>query len=380
MLTAPLLGGEDRFPGGVEMRWISLLLVVALVAACDDSTPSLLPDGPPVKDLGPEMHSPPREMAVPDGPPSVDLPRPDMPSPDLPGVDMVQLDLGPPDTVGWDIMTTAGKDYVVSRLIMPTSTTSSQLGVDLNNDGTVDNALGAILGAIGAMATSMDIQESMDMSVYSGALLQLMRVFSNSLVTDPGAVLQSWAGQAQSCCTALTSNACWAQSSQTCFNGSHGFSPDPASPTGTLLTGTILGGNIAFTASTMKLNLPLTTAGILSLNLKAVHIKGVISAGGITSGIIAGAIPKWDVDNVVIPAVATQLDQYIKDPSSDPMTVLTIKVMFDANSDGNITTQEVANSALIKTFLGGDVDVDNDGVNELSVGLGFTGVGAVITP
>jgi hypothetical protein len=310
----------------------------------------------------------------------VDAPLPDIPpGPEASAPDLFLVDLPPPDTVGWDILTTTGKDYVVTRFVVPSGT--SQVGVDFNGDGVVDNALGTILGSIGAMAPSMDLQEQIDLSVYSGSLLELFRVFAKDLTNDPGAVMQAWIGTSQTCCTSTTVVAtCQSEAQQTCFNGSHSFTPDPTSPTNTVLAGPITAGKAAFKAKTMVFQLPLSTAGTVSLLLKEAHVQGDITASGITNGIVAGAIGQTDLQTKVIPAVATILNDLLQDPTVDPQTKNTVTTLFDTNGDNKIDATEVAGNSIIKMFLSGDVDVDGDGVKELSVGLGFTATTATITP
>jgi hypothetical protein len=221
----------------------------------------------------------------------------------------------------------------------------------------------------------------MDLQVYSGELLQLVRIFAANLVNDPGAVLQTWAGAAQTCCQAPTDvTLCETQAATTCFSGTHTFSPDPSDPQGTLLTGAIVSGGMSFTAPKMKLRIPFGPMGMMELEVKAAHIKGAVSGSGIINGVVAGAISQADVQNKILPAIATSLNDTLNDPTVDAQVKTMILALFDTNADGTITTQEVAGNALISTFLSGDVDVDNDGVMELSVGMGYTAVPAVITP
>jgi hypothetical protein len=299
--------------------------------------------------------------------------------PEASAPDLFLVDLPPPDSVGWDILNTTGKDYVVTRFVLPSG--SNLVGVDFNNDGTVDNALGSILGTIGTMAPSMDLQEEMDLSVYSGSLLELFRVFAKDLTNDPGAVLQAWVGTSQTCCTSNKVVAtCLSEAQTTCFNGSHSFTPDPASPKNTVLAGSITAGKAALKAKTMVFQLPLSSAGTVSVLLKEAHVQGDITASGITNGIVAGAIGQTDLQTKVIPAVATILNDLLQDPAVETGTKNMITALFDTNTDGKIDAAEVANNAIIKTFLAGDVDVDGDGVSELSVGLGFTATTATITP
>jgi hypothetical protein len=199
-----------------------------------------------------------------------------------------------------------------------------------------------------------------------------------NLVNAKGAV-QSWTGKSQICCTASTVGSCWAQASQTCFGGSHAFSTDPAAP-GTSFTGSITAGKMAFQANAMTFPMPLLSAGLLKLTLKKPHILGNVSATGIVNGVLAGAIPKSEVASVIIPAMAKMVDDVLKDPTSQQQVNDTISTLFDSDKNGTITAAEMANNAIIKTFLSGDVDVDGDGVMELSIGLGFTAVRGTIKP
>jgi hypothetical protein len=72
------------------------------------------------------------------------------------------------------------------------------------------------------------------------------------------------------------------------------------------------------------------------------------------------------------------LNHALMDPLVDASSKAMIKALFDTNNDGTITAAELMSNALITTFMAGDVDVDKDGVKELSLGLGFTAVGATI--
>jgi len=357
-----------------------LPLFALLILACDDSTSALTPDGAPTPEAGADL--PTGDSPVAADAALLDLPAPDLPAPDLPPPADLPIvpDIGQ-DTVGWDILTTAGKDYVISRLILPDATNASTLGVDLDGDGVVDNSLGAVLGAINSLGMGVDLQDTLDESVFSGALLQLLRIYSQDMVNNPSTALQTWVGQPQTCCTLpATTTACWNQAVQTCFSGTHTFTPDPASPKSVVMAGSLSGGAMSFTASQMSLPIPLGTAGTIYVTIKGAHVQGQLSSTGIAQGIIAGAIPDYEIQAKMVPALAQQLDAVIKDPLMDPTIKATLAKLFDANADGTITTAEVANSTIVTTFLVPDVDVDNDGVKELSLGLGFTAVNATISP
>jgi hypothetical protein len=355
----------------MRRRWLPVLLALIVTdAGCGSRDPVLIDGGPPPDSVRPD--------AAPLDAAPLDLARPDLAWPDL-----FLRDTVAPDSVVWvDLSSPPTVDFVVSRFIMPGPSTAAQLGWDYNNDGAPDNALGSILGALNGLASGVfDMQWRMDAAVYSGNLLQLMRLYATDLLNDPAATLQSWEGAPQTCCQTPTNvPLCGAQAAATCFNGSHSFAPDPTDPQGTLLQGSIVGGAMHFSAPKMKLRLALGTAGLVKLEIKAVHITGSVSSTGIANGVLAGAIEQADLQNKLIPALVVLFNQVLQDPTASQSVKDTITTLFDANKDYVITVAEFSNNAIVKTFLSGDVDVDYDGMNELSLGLGFKAVGAVITP
>jgi hypothetical protein len=273
------------------------------------------------------------------------------------------------------------KDFVVSRLMLPDATTAATIGVDYDNDGKVDNVLGAILGSLSSLAGSLELQSSIDESVYSGDALLLMRVQAASFTSATKAVAEVWRGASQTCCSEPKNlTLCQSEASNGCFNGSHTFSPHATDPYTALFGGTINGGQMMVGPSDMTLTLNLSDVGNMVLHLKAVYVKGSLKADRIDQGAIAGAISKTELDNTVIPALAQTLTAEVNDPNTSPSTRDTILTLFDANGDKTIDASELSNNGLIKMLLAGDVDVDNDGAPELSLGLGFEAVSATIQP
>ena len=304
--------------------------------------------------------------------------QPDQFQPDQLQPDQLQPDSIPADALVLPDLGLVGKDYVFDSITLPTSTTAATIGVDYNKDGTIDNALGSILAMISGIAGSLDTQGGIDDAVNRGDLLLLLRILAANLTTDPAASAVSWSAQPKVCCTSTVPSTCASQAKTTCFSGTQTFSPQVG--TGTLSSGSIASGSFSFGPTSMAFKLLLTPTTMVSLNLKAAYLKGTVSASGITKGVLAGAVSKSDLDNKVVPAIAVTLDNVVKDPLTDVSTKTMILTLFDANSDGSISALEIANNVLIKTFLAGDVDVDSDGVMELSLGLAYTAVPAKITP
>ena len=323
---------------------LSFVLVVLLLAGCGSRKPIDGGDGAPGRD----------GISWPDLPPTDGRP--------------VVRDLG-----------VRGRDLVVSRITLPDSTTAAVVGVDFDGDGTVDNALGAILGALAGVSGSMNMQSTIDGAVNSGATLMLMRLLARDYVNEPSAQLWSWTAKEQTCCATPTAPlACKQQAQAGCFNGTHTFTPVQASAS--QMGGSIKGGALRFGPGPMRLRFALSGYGVLDLTLKAAQVRGHYDGKGIRDAILAGVLDKNELDNKLVPAIAAMMTAVLKDPTVDKSTKDTVRTLFDVNSDGVIATAEVANNALIKTFLAGDVDVDKDGSAEISLGLLFSAVPAVIKP
>ena len=280
----------------------------------------------------------------------------------------------PPPTI--DCTKNTCYDFVTNKLVLPTdSTESEKYALELN--GKKYNSLGGILALVVSQAPTLNIAAEMDGALCEGAALILMRAQANSLTSGP-ATMQSWVAKKKACCTTTSDNTkCCTEAATACFNGTTEFEKE-ATTTDYLFGGTISGGKVKAGPSKMKLNLTLSGGSSLSLNLVSVVIKGEITATGIKNGVLSGAIPKDDLDNVVVPELAKMVNTAYTDPKGDQKTKDLLKTLFDTDKDGKITATEVANNGLIKTFLDGDVDTDNDGKKELSLGLGFTTVAAKI--
>lgn len=287
----------------------------------------------------------------------------------------------PTDTTQHDVSSANGKDWVFSRIVMPDTTTAAVIGRDYSGDGNVDNALGSILGALSGITTNLSNQGAINASINQGQTLILMRTNAASYASDPKAGATIWIARPQACCTSVTNPpACASEAKLSCFAGGHTFKPDPADPAGSRLTGPIKGGNALLGPATVKITLPLIGPASVPWTLKAAYLKGTFTGATITNGVLSGAIPVADLQSKLVPAISVMLNSTLKDPGVDKTTKDTIKTLFDANKDGVITALEAGNNALIKTFLSGDVDVDGDGIMELSLGLSYDAVAATIVP
>lgn len=265
-------------------------------------------------------------------------------------------------------------DFVFDRLLLPTSSAdATKYGLQV--DGKSHNALGSIISLLAQYGSSASLQESLDKSVYKGDALALLRLRAKSFTDEPQVRAQTWGGSATCCTDTSTVAKCKAEALTTCFNGKAVVKKSGNSPDNMLFDGAITGGAMKLSAKTMTLTMKLSnTSNPLTLSLKHASLSGKVSASKIVDGVLAGAIPKSDVDKILVPELASLLDALYKDTKTDAKTKAMIKQLADTNGDGTISTSEVANNSLLKTFLAGDVDVDKDGEKELSIGLGFSAV------
>ena len=359
-------------------KWSAVVMALVLLGCSD--TDELKKDGQ-VSYLGVDRGAP-------------DQKRPDLPPPDLP-----LPDLGPPDLptpeVGPDFFSSGDLgpfscskdcyDYVIDRVTLPTTSAESSKFA-LVHKGAKFNALGNILALLVTSAPSMDVQAAVQNDICRGKTVDLLRVKAKSLSSTPAILAHSWVGADAKCCTSsncldsFNQTKCNSSAITKCFSGSGSFTADPKYPKAMILGGSISGGQLKLGPGKLIIRIALSTYGSMDLAMMGATMQGNITSTGITNGILSGGIPQSVINNSMVPNLTSMLDATYKNPSTDSSTKAMLGTLFDTNSDGTISTAEIKNNALIKTFLTGDVDVDGDGIKELSLGIGFNAVKASITP
>ena len=270
------------------------------------------------------------------------------------------------------------RDTVMNSLTVPTSQADAEkYAFDYDNDGTQDNQLGKVLAAIAGAISGLDLQQQLNKQLYNGSVVMLLRPTAKDFANDTATTIQGWTGKETSCCTPAPP-CTKAQADSSCFGGSFTFDIDTTSPTGSSLSGKIVSGQIEVGPGEAEVLLPIGNFPT-KVKLKAARITGTIAADGtISDGVLTGAITKTELDANVVPSVAKVLNGELNEAGTAQAVKDAIKSVFDKDNDGQIATSEVADNALIKLLLAGDVDVDNDSVNEFSAGIGFTTVGCTI--
>jgi hypothetical protein len=290
--------------------------------------------------------------------------------------------------------------YVADGVQAPSNTQEvTTLGLDLDSDEEggdegVDNQLGNVLSALGGFG--FDIQAQLDEAVDTGSVILLARFQTTSFSSAGGAGITVYLGDNPN------PPACMDASDMVCrkhLTGTAMFGIDPASPTDALVAGRITNSTFKGGPGTLTLQIALAAGNPITLNLIGARseIRGLNEAT-LGEGKLAGAIPNDDIQNNIIPAVASQLgDTLVDDCGPSPRTPPTcgctasstgeqLISLFDKPmsadcpscvQDCEITVGEIRENNIIRSFL--DPDVTIDGVDALSLGIGFTAVGAVFT-
>jgi len=272
---------------------------------------------------------------------------------------MVQPDkVWPPDTVPSPVALQA----VINKLILPKN--SSEYAVDLDGNGSKDNQLGNITGSITALGLGNDLQKDLDASMQQGKVLLLFKLFATSLINDASISIRLYKGKDLD------------NDPKDNFSGHEPLAIDPAGPQNLKLVGKIAGSLLQ--AGPGDLMAPIPIGGqVVNVSLKLARVKASLSSSGMTQGQLNGAIPMSDMNSLVLPNLAQDLDKTWK-KETDPAKKLLLG-SFDTDKDGTITGKDLQNNALVKMMFNPDVDTTGNKIADaMSLGMGFTAVGCKI--
>jgi hypothetical protein len=272
--------------------------------------------------------------------------------------------------------------YVVDSVTVPRNNSEARMiGLDLNDDDTIDNQLGMVLGTLAGQG--FDVQGTLDEAVSDGSIILLLDMQTPSFSSTSGAGLQIKLGDnpVPAACTDPTMIATCRQH----LDGNGMFEIAAGSPANAGVEGRIAGGTFNGGPGTIRLQIALAGAPI-DLDLIGARAKATgISETGISEVILAGALTQADLDAKVLPAIHGQIAPIVAEdctgePTPEPCgceansTGKTIIGLFDEDDSCEVTLEEIKTNSLIVSLLAPDVQID--GVDALSLGLSVTAVGA----
>jgi len=295
------------------------------------------------------------------------------------GPDAVVTDAQPPvDPAG------ANHLYVVNAIDVPTTVAEANaLGLDIDGDAsaTVDNKLGDILAAL-ATSGGNDPQDFINDRVADGTILQLINIKATSLSDATRIGFSLYVG----------ADADVPENPSDNFSGFEDFNIAVNSPTDSLLAGTITAGQLSAWDGSIPLLISIAD-GVdpVRLDLVGARVEANPNGAGIAASKLGGGIREEQVTSDIYPTLEQTFDLTVAAdctgtvcaPGSNGQTLLNL---FDTDNDGDITLNELLNSAFLNNLFASDLDLydaegfynpNSDGVmDSLSFGIGFTAVGA----
>lgn len=274
-------------------------------------------------------------------------------------------------------------DYVIDRLLIPVNLELwQQFSRDLTGDGQVDNALGKIVYQVLNLYNDVDVQEELDEVINEGEALVVLRLKSDSSKSERGALSdgakvtgQIWLADDEKCCEdGDDEDACAIEAEQTCFGGSYTFKPelDKASA---LAVGRIEGDLLTLDAQQVTIRVKIFGEPT-TLSVRDARVEAKIAGDRVVDGKLTGVIDKDELQRSVIARLGDWLNGFLSDEDTKPAIKSALGIL-DENKDGVITLSELTGGILSQVFAG-DVDLDDNGTKELSVGFGFSAVSAKI--
>lgn len=286
-------------------------------------------------------------------------------SSDPPNTDLAVADGPVVDGPSGDAGPAVALQLIVDKLLVPD--TPADYAVDLDGDGVPDNHVGQILAALSGANPTLDLKKQIIDQINQGKVLLLWEVQAKSLTDDPATRVVAYGG------VDLDGNP------GNNFSGKETLGIDPKGPKDTVLQGKIVGGQLSVGPGDFEVPIPIGEQ-LVRVNAIAVQFSGKVSVHGMTEGVLSGAIPIEQVTDVLVPALALEMQRQYVSTVSTPEGKAALRDLFDLDKNGSITLDEVRNNPLIGLLLSTpDVDMDGDGTaDSISVGLGITAVPCVI--
>jgi len=289
------------------------------------------------------------------------------------------------DTTPADYANRAG--YVFDDIVVPTSESQAkELALDIDGNGTKDNALGKVISTLLSFSSDSDVQGNLDQAVAEGEVILIANLAYESFESSNG-LMNLYQGDNPS------NEPCAGDVCGKHLDGSTGFDISAASPLDNQIAGALNAG--VFRGSHGKVTIPLPLGDTLT-TLSVIEAATVVEASetSMLDGLLGGGITKDEIDNKLLPAVAELIQNQTADECTgsapnccdEGSNGATIMSLFDENGDCTVTAMELQNNALLQNLLAPDLDLldesgkinpGSDGVlDSLSLGVGYSAVGA----
>ncbi len=267
--------------------------------------------------------------------------------------------------------------YVVSDLSIPSNNTMARdNGLDLDGDKTVDNQLGMVFGALAGQG--LGVGETATEALLRGGLVMLADLETNGFDDTEISGFTTWLGDDLSPAPCLDPTMLDTCGQHLRGNGTFSVDQDSASHQ---MTAPIVNGVFVDKAVFLPVELVLDSDTPIRLDLRAARVRLTEITETRITGVFAGGITQGDIDNAVIPEVASNCDRIVRNECNQPTPAgsepcgcvagsraNTLRNLFDNNRNCRVETNEVATNSLVQSLLKTDIRVD--GQELLSFGVG----------
>lgn len=268
-------------------------------------------------------------------------------------------------------------EYVITDIYVPRSLTEG-VGVDYDGNGSVDNKLANLMGALLNESSEFEINDRLDNAIAQGELVVLGRILANNFTGDSTVAISLFEGDFTGTDPADIAR------------GTGTFVRDEQSPNVGTVCGRIYGtGILQAGPGDVTLSLPVNATQTISLILHHTRMEGITSPEGWQDMILAGAVLPDDLKNSIIPNYVNNVNQEIQnDPQGSQFILNTFDNRCspdiagcaghaDCAADGVITATELMCNSTINTILTPDVTIQ--GVAYVSFAVRVQAVRADIT-
>jgi hypothetical protein len=270
-------------------------------------------------------------------------------------------------------------DYVISEVYIPGSLTEAQangIGMDLDDNGSIDNKLAALMKLLLDESDEFEINSIIADQIRDGGVILLNRLKIDDFTGD-GEIMGTFVeGEMVGSAT------------ENLYSGDGHFTMDATSEYKTSLCGRIYGAGVMELSGSVVLNLPLTLGTVITLTVEHAQVKGQVTDAGWTDVILAGGVQLDEVIDKILPSFVDNVNDEISSNRAGSQFIIDT---FDNNcsteiegcannvecvSDEIITETELKCNSIVNTVLTPDVTIE--GEDFISFGVRIQGVKAII--
>ncbi len=286
--------------------------------------------------------------------------------------------------------------FVLDSVLVPgTTAAANSVALDIDDDGRTENALGGLLATLAGFG--LNVQPAVNEQIAMGGVIILADVQATALDNATGVGVRVFRGGSPDPmpCADEADTVCGAH-----LDGSASFSI--AEDYDALVVGQIVNGSFTGGPGEVTIELAVSEQTAVPINLIGARIEMGVSATGLTSGKLGGAITVEDIDSDLLPGVVSLVGDIVAEcePTAEEccpegsggeqaLTILNTDGN-DATGDCEVTLADLMENDIVDgTLRNPDLDLldesgnfapNSDGTKEsVSLGVGFSAVAGTFT-